>query len=66
MDEGGKQLGAVIIAVIVVVALIGVAKALFGDSGTLKTKIETELNNIKSSQVVYEMDMPDYGETLVA
>lgn len=66
MDEGGKQLGAVIIAVIVVVALIGVAQALFGESGTLKTKVENELNNIKSSQVVYEMDMPNYGETFVA
>ena len=66
MDEGGKQLGAVIIAVIVVLALIAIAKGLFANGGALHEKIEDELKNIKSSQVVYEVDMPEYGETFIA
>jgi len=56
MDEGGKQLGAVIIAVVVVVALIAVAKALFGADGTIKKKIQDELDKITSSQIVYELN----------
>jgi len=48
MDEGGKQLGALVIAIVVVVALIAIAKVIFGDSGILKTKITEELNKVTS------------------
>ena len=60
MDEGGKQLGAVVIAIVVVIALIAIAKLVFGSNGILKDKIEDELDKVTSSQVIYEVEMPEY------
>jgi len=54
VDEGGKQLGAVVIAIVVIIALIAIAKAVFGENGIVKTKITEELNKITS----YEMTVP--------
>jgi len=52
IDEGGKQLGALVIAIVVVVALIAIAKLVFGSDGVIKTKVTEELNKVTSSSAV--------------
>lgn len=52
IDEGGKQLGALVIAIVVVVALIAIAAAVFGEDGVIKTKVNQELNKVTSSSPV--------------
>lgn len=48
MDEGGKQLGAIVIAVVVVVLLIAIARLVFASDGAVKDKIDDELDKITS------------------
>ena len=58
MEEGGKELGRLVIAVVVVVALIAIAVAIFkGDA--FKTKINNELNKV-TSETSYVMPAVDY------
>lgn len=52
IDEGGKQLGALVIAIVVVVALITIAGIVFGENGVIETKINQELNKVTSSSAV--------------
>ena len=52
IDEGGKQLGALVIAIVVVVALIAIAGAVFGKGGVIENKVNQELNNVTSSSTV--------------
>lgn len=52
IDEGGKQLGALVIAIVVVVALIAIAKLVFSSDGVIKTKVNEELNKVTSSSTV--------------
>lgn len=46
MDESGKQLGAVVIAVVVVLALIAMARVIIPK---LQTKVENELDKVTST-----------------
>ena len=50
IDEGSKQLGALVIAIVVIVALIAIARTVFGENGVLKTKINEELNKVTSTE----------------
>ena len=52
IDEGGKQLGALVIAIVVVVALIAIAGAVFGRDGVIEDKVNEELDKVTSSSTV--------------
>lgn len=56
MDEGGKQLGAIVIAVVVVLALIAIARAVFGTDGKVQQKVNTEIDKITSYVEPIELD----------
>lgn len=48
MDEGGKQLGALIIAVVVAIALIALGKNLFKTGGTFDSNVTNSLGALTS------------------
>ena len=56
MDEGGKQLGAIVIAVVVVILLIAIARLVFAADGKVKDKIDDELDKITSYVEPIELD----------
>lgn len=51
MDEGGKQLGAVVVAIVVAIALIGLSTALFGNgtAGVVGEAITTQFENLATA-----------------
>ena len=48
MDEGGKQLGAVVIAVVAAVALIAIATELFKDGGLIDEAFDDQIEALTS------------------
>lgn len=49
MDEGGKQLGSVVIAVVVAIALIALAVAVFGEDGAIGTALEGQITALETA-----------------
>ena len=59
MDQGGKELGGLVIAIVVIIALIAIAKAVFSSDGIIKTKVTEELNKLTSYVETVPSQEPD-------
>ncbi len=49
MDEGGKQLGSVVIAVVVAIALIALAVAVFSEDGAIGDALEGQISALETA-----------------